>query len=121
MQEASKASGNAEDVGLPLPVDRMVPIDLTEGSWISLDVSPDGGTLVFDYLGDLFTLPMAGGNATQFTTGLAFDAQPRFSPDGERILFTSDRNGGQNIWIQPLSGGEPVSYTHLTLPTIREV
>lgn len=108
MQEASKASGNAEDVGLPLPVDRMVPIDLTEGSWISLDVSPDGGTLVFDYLGDLFTLPMAGGNATQFTTGLAFDAQPRFSPDGERILFTSDRNGGQNIWIQPLSGGEPV-------------
>ena len=60
-----------ENEGLPLPVDRTVPVDLTEGSWMSLDVSPDGQTIVFDYLGDLFTVPISGGTATQLTSGLA--------------------------------------------------
>ena len=97
------AGGNAD---LPLPVDRWVPIDMTEGSWISLDVSPDGETIVFDYLGDLFTIPVAGGPATQLTSGMAFDAQPRFSPDGSRIVYTSDADGGQNIWVRSLDGSE---------------
>ena len=89
---------------LPLPVDRTVPVDLTEGSWISVDVSPDGTTIVFDFLGDLFTIPMAGGDATQLTSGMAFDAQPRFSPDGQHIVYTSDYDGGQNIWVRSLDG-----------------
>ncbi len=78
---------------------RTMDLDTDEGTWISLDVSPDGGTIVFDLLGDLYTIPIAGGDATQLTKGMAFDAQPRYSPDGRSIVFTSDRDGGDNVWI----------------------
>jgi len=84
---------------LPLKAERNLAIDLDEGSWISLDVSPDGSTIVFDYLGDLYTLPVSGGTATQVTSGMAFDSQPHYSPDGSSILFLSDRDGGENLWI----------------------
>ncbi|MCZ6916265.1 MAG: amidohydrolase, partial [Gemmatimonadetes bacterium] len=93
---------------LPLEGARTIHYDMREGSWISLDVSPDGGTIVFDYMGDLFTLPIAGGEATQLTSGMALDAQPRFSPDGSQIVFTSDRDGGQNIWIMSLDGQDTI-------------
>lgn len=74
-------------------------IDVTEGTWMNVDVSPDGSTLVFDLLGDLYLLPIAGGDARPLTSGLAWDMQPRFSPDGQWIAFTSDRGGGDNIWV----------------------
>ena len=96
---------------LPLPPDRTLAIDMTVGSWISLDVSPDGRTIVFDHLGNLFTVPITGGDATQVTSGMAFDAQPRFSPDGTRIVFTSDRSGGQNVWIMSLDGSDTTQVT----------
>ncbi len=83
---------------LPLEVGRRVPIKTTEGTWMSLDVSPDGKTIAFDFLGDIFTMPINGGKATQFTSGMAFDSHPKFSPDGKKLLFISDRSGGQNIW-----------------------
>ncbi|MBV6522457.1 MAG: Protein TolB [Gemmatimonadaceae bacterium] len=84
---------------LPITPARTIALDTDEGSWISLDVSPDGGTIVFDLLGDLYTLPIAGGNATQLTKGMMYDAQPRFSPDGKSVVFTSDRDGGDNVWV----------------------
>ncbi|MCY3698577.1 MAG: amidohydrolase family protein [Gemmatimonadetes bacterium] len=105
-QEASNGAEEPENEDLPLPVDRTVAMDMREGSWISLDVSPDGETIVFDYLGNLFTIPMGGGDATQLTSGMAFDAQPRFSPDGARIVYTSDYDGGQNIWIRSVDGSD---------------
>lgn len=83
---------------LPLKIGRRVPIKTTEGSWMSLDVSPDGKTIAFDFLGDIFTMPFLGGKPTQFTKGMAFDSQPKFSPDGTKLLFISDRSGGENIW-----------------------
>ena len=105
------AQDSDKDEGLPLPSDRTLAIDMTEGSWISLDVSPDGTTLVFDHLGDLFTVPITGGDATRITSGMAFDAQPRFSPDGTRIVFTSDLSGGQNVWVMSLDGSDTTQIT----------
>jgi Tol biopolymer transport system component len=83
---------------LPLKPQRSIKFTTTEGTWTSLDVSPDGKTIVFDLMGDLYTVPMGGGQATQLTKGIAFDTHPRYSPDGKKILFTSDRSGSENIW-----------------------
>jgi Tol biopolymer transport system component len=84
---------------LPLVATRSIDIDTDEGSWMSVDVTPDGRTIVFDFLGDIYTMPIAGGQATALTTGMAFDGQPRVSPDGKWIAFTSDRDGAENVWI----------------------
>jgi imidazolonepropionase-like amidohydrolase/Tol biopolymer transport system component len=88
-----------------------VKIDTHQGTWMSVDVSPDGRLIVFDLLGDLYTLPMEGGEATALTSGMAWDMQPTFSPQGDRVAFTSDRGGGDNLWTLPLDGGEPVQIT----------
>jgi Tol biopolymer transport system component len=84
--------------GLPLKPQRTIRFTTTEASWTSLDVSPDGKTIVFDLMGDLYTVPISGGQATQLTKGIAFDTHPRYSPDGKKILFTSDRSGSENLW-----------------------
>ncbi|HET9678955.1 MAG TPA: amidohydrolase, partial [Gammaproteobacteria bacterium] len=91
------------DVNNPPGPAKSVEIDVTEGTWINLDVSPDGETVVFDLLGDLFVIPIEGGEAEQLTAGMAWDMQPRYSPDGSAIAFTSDRSGGDNIWIMRLA------------------
>ena len=96
---------------LPLKTARTHTFTTTTGTWISLDVSPDGQTIVFDLLGDLYTLPIGGGTATRLTSGMAYDAQPRFSPDGKRIVFTSDRSGGDNVWTMSLDGKDTVQVT----------
>ena len=95
------------DRGLPLEPERWARFTTNEGTWISLDVSPDGETIVFDLLGDLYSIPATGGDATRLTSGMGYDMQPRFSPDGERIAFVSDRSGDQNVWLLPSTGGEP--------------
>lgn len=83
---------------LPLKASRMFDLRTSEGTWTSVDVSPDGKTIVFDMMGDLYTLPMEGGKAIQITRGLAFDQHPRYSPDGKKILFVSDKSGAENLW-----------------------
>jgi Tol biopolymer transport system component len=89
---------------LPMQAARNISFETSEGSLLSLDVSPDGDTLVFDMLGDIYTLPVTGGEASRITSGMAFDAQPVWSPDGESILFVSDRSGAENLWLMDASG-----------------
>lgn len=101
-------------------------IDTQEGTWINLDLSPDGQTIVFDLLGDLYSMPITGadgkdgrGFPKKITSGVSWDMQPRFSPSGDHIAFTSDRTGksgkaGDNIWIAPSDGGEPTQVTNET-------
>ena len=96
---------------LPLVATRKAEFTAKEATWMSLDVSPDGRTIVFDLLGDLYTMPIAGGKATQLTSGLAFDAQPRFSPDGKKVVFVSDRSGGDNVWIMSLDAKDTTQLT----------
>ncbi|HEV7671124.1 MAG TPA: amidohydrolase family protein [Thermoanaerobaculia bacterium] len=84
-----------------------VTIDVDEGTWISLDVSPDGKEIVFDLLGDLYTIPMAGGAAKALTHDVAWQEQPTYSPDGKRIAFTSDQGGGDNLWTVDRGGKDP--------------
>lgn len=97
--------------GLPLAPGRTFEFDLTEGSWIALDVSPDGQTIVFDFLGDLYTIPISGGNATQITEGMQFDSQPRFSPDGTKVVYISDESGGENLWYYDFNTREKTQVT----------
>ncbi len=96
---------------LPLEVGRTIHINTTEGTWMSLDVSPDGKTIAFDFLGDIYLLPITGGKAQSFTSGLAFDSHPKFSPDGKNILFISDRSGGENVWHYSLDKKDSVQVT----------
>ncbi len=90
---------------------KQVPINVDEGSWIDVDVSPDGQTIAFALLGDIYTMPISGGTPTRIAEGLAWEVQPRFSPDGKRIAFTSDRAGGDNIWIMNRDGSDKKQVT----------
>lgn len=92
------------DVNNAPGVSQMVDIKTETGTWMSLDVSPDGKTIVFDLLGDIYTMPIAGGEAKNITNSMAWDMQPTFSPDGQSIAFTSDQGGGDNIWLMDRDG-----------------
>jgi imidazolonepropionase-like amidohydrolase/Tol biopolymer transport system component len=83
---------------------RTIEFDTDEGTWMNVDVSPDGKEIVFDLLGDIYIMPITGGDARLLRGGAAFEVQPRFSPDGKRVSFTSDRDGGDNIWIMDHDG-----------------
>lgn len=93
--------------GLPLKAERKIEFTTNEATWLSLTLTPDGKTIIFDLLGDLYSLPVTGGEATPVTTGMAFDSQPSVSPDGKRIAFISDRDGSENLWICNLDGNDP--------------
>ncbi|MCP1727593.1 Tol biopolymer transport system component/imidazolonepropionase-like amidohydrolase [Natronospira proteinivora] len=89
---------------LPLAGEQQVRFQTDEGSWISVDIHPDGETLLFDLLGDLYTMPLAGGKAAPLLVGPAFESQAIYSPDGRHIAFISDRDGNENLWLARSDG-----------------
>ncbi|QRM87704.1 amidohydrolase family protein [Lacinutrix sp. WUR7] len=101
--DVSNPEGNWDFKELQLSTD--------EGTWMNLDVSPDGSKIAFDLLGDIYIMPIQGGKATILREGLAFEIQPRFSPDGKQISFTSDAGGGDNIWIMDIDGSNAKQVT----------
>ena len=103
--EKAKEKGKDKEEPLPLKGERKLEFTTDEGTWTSLDVSPDGKTIVFDLIGNLYTIPISGGEATRITnTGLGFNIQPSYSPDGSWIAFLSDRDGAANLWISKPDG-----------------
>ena len=102
------------DVTNPDGPHKDVSFSVTEGTWMNVDISPDGKDIVFDLLGDIYTMPVKGGTANVLRAGHAFEVQPRFSPDGKKILFTSDAGGGDNIWTMNKDGSNPIQVTKET-------
>ncbi len=109
--DAAKEKPAAWDVTAPLGgATSTVAFETDEGTWMNVDVSPDGREIVFDLLGDIYVMPIEGtgeGEARRLTSGPAFDMQPRYSPDGRRIAISSDRGGLWNIWTMDRDGGSP--------------
>ncbi len=99
------------DVANPPGTFKEVEFLTSEGTFMNLDVSQDGKEIVFDLLGDIFTIPFSGGEATLLRGGHDFEVQPRFSPDGKKISFTSDAGGGDNIWVMNRDGSGPKQVT----------
>jgi imidazolonepropionase-like amidohydrolase/Tol biopolymer transport system component len=118
--DAEKKEEKKWDVSNPPGPSYEVPIDVTEGTWMSVDVSPDGREIAFDLLGDLYVMPIGGGEAKAITTGIAWDMQPRFSPNGKWIAFTSDRSGGDNIWYVDRDGSNPKQVTKETFRLLNQ-
>ena len=92
---------------LPLTAERKIRFTVNEGTWMSVDVSPDGRTIAFDLLGDIYVLSIEGGKARRILSGMAFDFQPRFSPDGRTLAFASDRSGEVEVWLADADGKNP--------------
>ncbi len=105
-QSAGENGAESEDV-LPLEATQTIEFTTDEVTWMSVDLSPDGTTIVFDLLGDLYTLPLTGGEATRIFGDMSFESQPKFSPNGKTIAFLSDRSGVENLWLIDADGQNP--------------
>jgi tricorn protease len=81
-------------------------------------ISPDGQTIAFEYQGDIYAVPAAGGTATPLTLGESYEFAPVWSHDGKSMAFASDRYGNFDVFVMPSSGGEA---TRLTFHSVREV
>ncbi|MGB1263895.1 MAG: TolB family protein, partial [Cognaticolwellia sp.] len=109
-----KAKAEKWSVNSPQGEFTTAKIDVRQGTWMNVDISPDGKTVVFDLLGDIYTMPIAGGEAKALMTDIAWQMQPRFSPDGKHIAFTSDEDGGDNLWIMKADGSAGKAVTSET-------
>ncbi len=112
-QRGGRGNDSTGGRGAGLPMTPTTPLKFTtdEVTWLELDLSPDGRTIVFDVLGDIYTVPITGGKATRISSGQAFDAQPHYSPDGKQIVFISDRSQSNNVWMMNADGSSPRAIT----------
>ncbi len=108
--QPSPTAEEAWDVTLARGKTRIIDFTTDEGTWMTVDVFPDGERLVFDLLGHIYTLPVSGGEAALLTgdSGVAINFQPALSPEGGRIAFISDRGGQNNLWVMNADGSNPL-------------
>jgi Tol biopolymer transport system component/imidazolonepropionase-like amidohydrolase len=114
LASAAPVGAQSWDVNTSLGFDRSLRLETEEGTWMNLDVSPDGRWVVFELLGDLYRVPIAGGEAQRLTSGAAWNQLPRISPDGRTIVFVSDRSGMDNLWLMAADGAQPWQLTKET-------
>ncbi|MCL2916310.1 amidohydrolase family protein [Shewanella corallii] len=112
---AASESTEAWQVNAPAnaPLEQ-VTINVNEGTWMNVSMSPDGKYIVFDLLGDIYRIPAKGGKAEVLASGIAWQMQPVYSPNGKYIAFTSDEDGGDNIWVMDADGKNPRAVTSET-------
>ncbi|QYK05308.1 amidohydrolase family protein [Shewanella zhangzhouensis] len=118
---AAYAAGDAETWQVNAPTNaplEKVSVDVNEGTWMNLSLSPDGKYIVFDLLGDIYRIPAKGGEAEVLASGIAWQMQPVYSPDGKYIAFTSDQDGGDNLWVMDADGKNPRAVTKETFRLI---
>lgn len=112
---AVQGQGTPEwDVTLARGETRNIDFVTEEGTWLSLDISPDGQWVAMDLLGQIYRVPSGGGDAEVLTqeSGVAVNYHPRYSPDGSSIAFISDRKGQSNLWVMNDDGSEPRAVFH---------
>jgi len=102
------------DVNAPQGKFKNIDINVSQGTWMNIDVSPNGKEIIFDLLGDIYKMSIDGGKVTPLIKGIAWHMQPKFSPDGKHIAFTSDQGGGDNIWLMNADGTSPRAVTKET-------
>ncbi len=107
--ETDDAAAEKWDTTIARGETRQISFTTEEGTFMSVDVSPDGQWLVFDLLAHVYRMPISGGEAVSLTqeSGVATNYHPRFSPDGNSIVFISDRGGQDNIWVMDADGSNP--------------
>lgn len=94
---------------LPIKPYRTLSIPVSEGSYMNIDVSHNGNMLVFDLLGDLYSMPVQGGQATQITRGMALNLRPVWSLDDKKIAFISDISGSFHLNILNVNEGHSIT------------
>jgi len=83
-----------------------------EALWMrDVQISPDGSRIAFTYKGDIWTVPVAGGEAKRITTLPSYEAAPVWSPDSKQIAFASDRNGSLDVYVTSSNGGTATRLT----------